>query len=261
MIGGSLMQGKTGLREKIGGIAARFAGAAAAPVGRLGPVLANLGGRLGDGQRDTERDPRKQTVNRITEVLNAKYSGPDAMFHALQPMMGFPGDVAVKLHQQVMRGIQYLAAMIPKDPGIHIMPSGSKWVPSHQDAVEFAHRYEAVMKPMQAIQRAVAGQGHPAATEALWTVWPALMTELATEAAHVASQNPRMTYEKGSVLSALYRTPMTGLQTPQVAVTLQGLFLPKPTPPAQGGSGGSSPGRPAAVNSRVAGSSVSALTQ
>jgi len=260
-IGATLTAGKLSLRDKIRGVVSKIG----QPLGRglreLGPVTAWLGASFIDGSQDPEKDTRQLAVNRIQEILGARYSAPDTLYTALEPLMGTPGDVAWKLHNHALGAINHLADRVPLDPGLDITPSGSKWTPEYSKALELAHRIEAVQDPLRAVARTIAGDGHQAATETLWLVYPALMGELASEAATNAS-TLKMSYEQGSTLSQLFRTPMTGLQEQVVVTAIQGLYLTQPQ--QVGGQGTPSPspgraGRPAAVRSPVAGSSVSAI--
>jgi hypothetical protein len=259
LIGAGAMVGRGALRQNIDGIVAKLGGPVGRGMQRMAPVTAVLGSRLfaGDDSPDPG-DTRTQASNRLTDVHRASLNAPDVAYAALEDIMGAPDDLAFKLHQSIVGGINYLSQMAPKDPGIDVTLSGSKWRPSAEQAVAFAHRIEAVTDPLKAIERSIQGGGHPAATEALWTIHGALMEELATS----YTANPaKMGYEAEARLAALLRL-QTGLRNPAVLTTMQGMYLPPPET-AQGASGSSpkASGRPAAVQSPVAGSSVSALTQ
>jgi hypothetical protein len=164
--------------------------------------------------------------------------------------------VAFKIHTAILTAVNHLAQMAPKDPGIDITLRGSNWRPSAEQSLAFAHRIEAVEDPLLAIVRTIQGDSHPAAAETLWAVHPAIMSEFAQE--FMASDHTDLTYEAEARMAQLLRIDV-GLRRPEVLATLQGMYLPKPQAPA-GQSGGGAPGRPAAVKSKVAGSSVSALT-
>jgi len=85
------------------------------------------------------------------------------------------------------------------------------------------------------------------------------MQEFAQEFMLTGAQG--MSYEAESRMAKLLRV-QTGLQRPEVLTALQGMYLPPPAPQGGGAPAGQSgtPGRPAAVQSPVAGSNVSALT-
>jgi hypothetical protein len=89
------------------------------------------------------------------------------------------GDIQFKAHQMVVGAMNHLAQMAPKDPGLDTTLRGSDHRPSVAESVAFAHRIEAVVDPMAAIERSVTGDTHPAATETLWAVWAPLMEEFA----------------------------------------------------------------------------------
>ncbi len=160
--------------------------------------------------------------------------------------------------------VKYLSDTAPKDPGIDVTASGSNWVPSFMKSDEWAHRYEAVTNPMGYVARVLQGEGSPAGVEALAARWGALLQETCTAAAEKDWSD--LSLEESRGLSMLFQQPITGLQHPDVVMMIQGNYLPKPEtagPTAGGKPGfGSNPtGRPPAVSSSIAGSSVSGLTQ
>ena len=255
VVNGTLMASKKNLELKINRLWSRLE-TGGPRLQKAAPVVAWLSRGFPSGDPDNEKDIRKQAANRIHDFHAAGGYGNDAAFLALEPLMGHEGDIAGKMHSQIRMALGHMMAATPKDPGLDITAHGSNWLPSHSQAVELAHRIEAVENPIAAIERAIQGEGHPAAAETLWAVYPNLMTAMAQEYA----ANPReMTYEEGSVVSQLFRVPMTGLQQPLVATALQGLYLPKPEQPQAAATGGGVGGRPAKVSTQVAGSSVSGL--
>jgi hypothetical protein len=261
-LGGALMAGKSGVQSNLSTILGKYGPSAGQTIKKMAPVTSYLSGRFISGERDDEKDVRQQAVNRIDEVIRAAQAGPDAMFSAVQGILGDPSDIGYKIHAFTNRALQYLVAAAPKDPGLDIDLRGSNWKPSYAQTAAFAHVMEAVMSPFNAIERALQGDGHPAATQALWDTYPAMMSHMAMEISFMQDKFDRVTYEGAGALSGLFRKPITGLQQPVVAASLQGLYLPKPpaAPQGSGGGGGGNPtGRPAAVQSAVAGSSVSGL--
>lgn len=254
-VGAVLLGGKTNLRGRIANLLAKHGEKVGRTVGKLAPVTTYLGSSLIGGDSDSG-DIREQAVRRANEVYQEAVSTPDKMFVALEPLLG-QGELALQMHQKYQQATQYLAQTAPKDPGIDVTMTGSKWQPSFTQAIEFAHRIEAVYSPMSAIERAMKGHGHQAATEALWHVYPALMSELAVEVMSHPERLQKLTYEQQRVYSDLFRVPLIGLQQPAVIATLQGNYLQAPSQPTPGG--GSPGGRPPAVRSQVAGSNVSAL--
>lgn len=261
VLDGTLMAAKQQIRQKVKQVVAKL-GVVGKGLKKLGPVTAYLAQSFPDGARDPETDPRKQAVNRITNILHTSIAAPDNSYLAVKPLLGHPSDVGGKIHDHVINAVSHLATTAPRDPGIDVTPFGSRWTPSFQQTVEFASRIEAVQNPLAAVERALRGDGNPAAADTLWQVWPAVMQELAAEYSNQAA-SMKLTYEKSSALSQLFRVPLSGLQNPVVVNTLQGLYLPQPTPQGKNSNAntGGAPGRPARVNSSVAGSSVSALTQ
>lgn len=257
-LGGMLMSGKLGVRNRLTKIVAAVGG----PLGRgalkMAPVTAYLSARWPTGEEDDEPDLRNRAHNRIDDVLRMASVAPDAAFVALEGLAGHPGDVQFKAHQMAVGAMNHLAEMAPKDPGTDTTLRGSNWRPSSEQSIAFAHRIEAVVDPMSAIERSVSGDTHPAATETLWAVWAPLMEEFAAE---FASAPRTLPFEAEARMAKLLRVQV-GLQQPVVLASLQGMYLPQPTPPGEG-TPSSTPnpgGRPAAVQSKVAGSSVAGLT-
>jgi hypothetical protein len=262
LLNGSLMASREGIRSRVRDIVAKHAAKTAGGITRLAPVTTYLGVSL-FGTEDAEPDVRRQTVNRINEMQRAAMIAPDAAFLAVEGLLGHPGDIGGKMHAAVVGAVNHLAQTAPRDPGLNTKMFKSEWTPAHHEVVAYAHRIEAVMNPLDAIARSIRGEGHPAATETLWIVWPSMMSHAAQELAYAAPQMSRLSYEKASGYSQLFRTPLTALQQPAIATAIQGMYLPRPEPAApRNGSRptGNAPGRPAAVQSPVAGSSVAGLT-
>lgn len=277
LLGATMLNGKLGIRSKMQNLVAKYGarvgqtvetyGAKAgltvaqghARSSDLGNVTDMLGRSFPSGAPDPETDPRKQAINRIREVTAMQATAPDATYLAMEHAMGHPSDVAWKIHSLVNGAVQYLGMTAPKDPGLNVHMFESNWTPSWTQTMEFAHRLEAVVDPLKAIARSLAGDGHPAATETLWTVWQAMMQQGTHEIGMATQQLNGITYERASAYSQLFRVPLTALQTPQIATLLQGLYLPKPEQGGQTSAPSKHPvGRPAAVQSSLAGSTPAA---
>lgn len=264
LTGGALVNGKMAARSKIGEALARFGRPVADAASKLGPVTAAMYSHFPGGQRDSEKDQGQLAVNRINEVHAAAYAAPDAMFSALRGFMGDPGDVAFKLRQKLVGGLEYLSQTAPKDPGINVSASGSDWAPSFRQIDDWFHRFEGVTNPMGYIARVLSGDGSPTGVEALAYQWGGLLDEARLAASQKDWSDLSLEEQRG--LSMLFQQPISGLQHPDVVMTIQGNYLPKPEtagPTAGGKPGfGSNPtGRPPAVSSSIAGSSVLNLTQ
>jgi hypothetical protein len=258
LIGASLAGGKAGVRNKLNTLTAKFGGRAGSAMKKLGPVTGYLAASWPFGEPDNDSNFRNQAHNRIGDVIRAAQSAPDAGYMAVEGILGHPGDIGFKVHQMLVGATAHLADMAPRDPGIDVTLRGSNWRPSAEQSLAFAHRLEAVTDPLVAIARTISGDGHPAAAESLWAVYPAIMSEFAQE--FMLADHTDLTYEAEARMAQLLRLDI-GLRRPEVLATVQGMYLPQPEPaqaPSRGTGG--PPGRPAAVQSPVAGSSVSALT-
>ncbi len=264
--GAAMMESRNTIKSRVRNIVAKYGVPTAGAMRSLGPPTAYLKAGFLTGEPDKETDPSRLAVNRIHELQSAAMAAPDAAFLAVQGMLGQPDDVAWKMHQHVVGTLNYLVSTLPRDPGTDTKMFGSNWSPQYHEAIALAHRLEAVQDPMAAITRAIAGDSHPAATEALWAVYPSVMNELAHELSVAAPNMKNLTYEQASAYSNLFRTPLTGLQQPVVVSTLQGMYMTGPQqsapPPGRptGGQSKQAPGRPAAVQSPLAGSSPGNLT-
>lgn len=260
----SLVAAKEGVRSKVRDVVAKYGTRIGSGAEKLGPVTAFLANSFPTGLPDAETDSRKRLVNRVNEMINVAGQAPDAMYLALQDTLGHEGDIAFKMHQAVVGSMNYLVEKAPKDPGIAINMFDSWWLPSHQQMVEFSHTAEATLAPMSAITRELRGDGHPAAVQALWDRWPAVMQEFSDELLYqVTTGQIKPTVSQASNYSRIFRVPLTGLQHPDVSALLQGMHAPPPQSNGPGQAGfGKNPqpvGRPPAVDSKVAGSSVAGL--
>lgn len=254
---------KANLGSKIRHLVAKYAEPTARRLSRLGPVTSYLSTRFLSSEVDREKDPRKQTLNRIKEVMAAAQNAPDTSYAAVSQlgMLGHPADLGFKTHAHTVKAIQHLADTAPKDPGTAMSFSGeSFWNPPVTDSMAWAHRYEAVLEPLKAIARMLSGDGHPAAVESLWYAWPATMAAVAEELVYAAPDVPLTRGGPGQILGL-----STGTRNPVIATALQGHYLPQPEEGQGQGQGGSQSsgrpsGRPGAVGPNpVANTNVTAL--
>lgn len=258
VLGGALMAGKDGIKEKVRRLVAKWGVPAANAAEGLRPVTSYLASSF-TGEKDSEKDVRVLAARRAAEIQQLAMTAPDISFSAFQGLMGASNDIAYKMHAAVVGAIQHLAQIAPRDNGLDTTMFGSNWTPAYHEAITFAHQLEAVQQPMAAVARILGGQGHPAAAVTMWQVWPAIMQELANEVATNAPRLQKLSHNQTRPYSTLMQQPLSGSQHPVVVTTLQGLYLPKPSAPAGGGGSGRPSGRPAAVQSPVAGSNVSSL--
>lgn len=244
-----------GIRETV----ARAAAKVGPGLNGVRPLTAYLGARGGRSADKTLYDGEGAKAL-MDEVYTTVQSAPDATYELMKGFMGQAGDLAFQLHSKVMNGLQYLADTAPKDPGIDVTASGSNWTPDAHQVNEWLHRYEATLEPMEYVKRIFSGDGHRAGVEALAWNWPAILSETQTEAMMKNWQD--MTESQNNALSILFQRPMTAAQNPDVVATIQGMYLQsmnQPQPKQDSRNTGGPPGRPAAVQSPVAGSNVSQL--
>jgi hypothetical protein len=254
-----LLGAKSSIADRVRSLVEKWGGSTARGIDALGPVTAYLSRSFPSGNKDTETNLTRQAANRVADIVNANMIAPDASFTALGGLMGHPADIAGKMHQQLLGALNYLMVTAPKDPGLDTRMFTSNWAPALSDAIALAHRLEAVQNPVGAIARAMAGGAHPAGTEALWSVWNATMQELSREVAFQSQSLANLNYQRASVYSNLFRTPMTALQQPLTVTALQGMYMNASRAAAAPTKSSRPVGRPAAVQSPVAGSNVAAL--
>ena len=275
MLMSSLMNGRAGLRSRITELFVKHGTKAGTTVEKLGPVGAVLAARItGDDEKKSRyADQRQLAKVRAQEFINLRGVANDVSYTAFEPFLAAPEDIALKLHTKWTGVINHLADVAPKDPGLSIRGFDSSWVPTYNEAREFAHRVEAAFEPLKAITRAIQGGGHPAAAETLWTAWPGVMATLAEELAFFPETLAKLSHSQLSAFSRLFRTPLSGFQVPEIALAAQAMYQPgaagNPYADNPDAGFGNSPqnlqpqgGRPpAAGRSEVAGSNVSRLTE
>ena len=226
----------------------------------LAPVTSYLSRSFPSGEPDTSTtDMRRLAARRVKEIMGAARVAPDTSFAAVQPLIAAPNNLGLAIHQQVVGGVQHLAATAPRDPGLaERMYGDSEWMPSQMEALELAYRMEAAQRPLDAIARQLMGDGHPAATDTLWKVWGGLMGRMQEESA--------LTPKDDSFTSDLAYSGLMGAQVgfsdPRILQRLQGMYLPPP-PQGQGQQPTGTPadgGRPPITGrTPAAGSNVSPL--
>jgi hypothetical protein len=265
VIGTSLVTAKDSLKRKIIDVVSKYAEPTGRAVDALGPVTAYLAQTFPDKRPDSETDIRKLARNRVNEISATAGAVPDAMYALVEPLLGHPSDAGWKLHNIVTFGLQQLVDQMPKDPGVSTKLNQSDWTPTHRESLALAHQLEALEAPLNALARALAGQGHPAATAMLSAVMPGMMAEAANQTmVQQAASTKAVSYSRANAFSSAFGIPASGFAQPNVILAIQGQYLPKPQSPAppsrsSRGASGSAGGRPPAVNSSVAGSSVGGL--
>jgi hypothetical protein len=253
IIGASLVNSKSNVRSTMTNIFAKYGQGASNVVSKLGPVTSFLSVSFPSGEEDKEKDIRQLALNRVDELRAVASVANDASFSAVQPLLDMPGDIAYKIHSTLLNGVTTMLGFAPRDPGLATNMFNSYWKPTHAEALRLASAMEAVLSPMQSIQRLINGDGDITAADALWSIWPEHMAEAATELANNAQYLNNLTREQSSALGRLFRVPLNGFQQPEVIAQLQSYFLPKPPesngPPPSKMPTGNPSGRPAAVTS------------
>lgn len=266
LLNATLMEGKLGARSKVLDVIEKATGPAQKAAYKAAPVMSYLAVSFPSGKKDPEIDPRKRAVNRMREFTAASQVAPDALFTAFRKVLGHPGNIAYKMATHIQQGMAYLVSQMPKDPGTNRKGLESKWQPSHQEVDKFAHQVAAFLHPTEAMYRMLQGRAHPAATDILKVCWSALTNELGSAMAQHPEVFHKANYRTNTALSQLFGN-FSALSQSEIVLAIQSTFMP----PQQAGFGnqpgrapgfGRSPhavGRPAAVQSEVAGASPSNL--
>ncbi len=255
------MSARVAARTQISEMVAKFAGPTAKGISSLGPVSAYLSRAFPSGKKDKATDLGDLAKNRVRDLTSAAIGAPNATYAAVQPIIGIPGDVALKVHQHVNQTLAHTVQNAPKDPGFDPRGTKSGWKPSAADGLALAYRLEALQHPLDAIARLLGGDVHPAAIDALRANWPALLGATAEELMDRSHTLNDLPPDRAAGHSALLGNPMSGLDVPENALALQAMYQPgasdarQPQP-----QGGGTVGRPPkAGRSSVAGSNVSSL--
>lgn len=246
-------------------------------IGRTRQIIAKYGTKAGKGLRDlapvtsylsrsfpsgdpdnSTKDLRKLALRRTKEILAAAQSAPNNSFAAIQPLVAAPNNIALAIHNQVVGGVQHLAATAPRDPGLATRLFSTDWTPTQQQAMELAYRLEAAQRPLDALARHLMGDGHPASADTLWKVWSGLMNNASVETS-LAAPDIEPSFAADRAYSGLMSTPI-GFSDPRILASIQGMYLPKPQQQAAPTGTPQDGGRPPATGRNpVAGSDVSKL--
>ena len=265
MVSAAAMESRAIIRSKIAKVVAKFGGPSGRAASKLAPVTSYLTTALVSGKKDkSSSDVGQLAKNRLGELAGAATVAPNTVYHALQPIIGVPGDVGLGVHTHINAALQHALASVAKDPGTSPRGTGSDWKPSPMEAIAMAYRLEALQKPLDAMARALSGDVHPDAIDTLHTSWPALSAALANELSGASTDG--LSPERLNGYSALMGAPMSGLAVPDSIIALQGMYLPgasqarQPMSQTQQQEQPGQVGRPPkAGQSTIAGSNVGSL--
>jgi hypothetical protein len=231
---------------------------AARALRRVGPVSENLRRSVMDSEEPAGRPKnatnRELAKERMDEMARLAPQINDIAYSAVEPVMGASPEVALAMSQRLVSNFQHMFSAAPRDPGGTHVGLKSGWLPSETQALTMASVMEAVMAPMDALDRMLQGDGDPAAAEALWACYPSLMEEAASRLVEKLPElQDKTDLATRAALSTAFRVPLDGLLTQQSIVALQATFGPPAPqqmgPPSPGNSNPKPNGRPPAVNS------------
>lgn len=259
----SAMEARSVVRKKIAGMVAKFGGPVGKGMTKLGPVTSYLTTSFPSGKSDkSSTDLGQLAKSRLNELAAATVTAPDTAYHAVQPIIGVPGNIGQGIHAHTNAALQHIIQNAPKDAGMSPRGTKSDWKPSPTEAISLAYRLEALQHPLDAMARALGGEVHPDGIDAVHANWPALSSALAEELMGQTDKIDKLSPERLNGYSALLGAPMSGLSVPASVIALQGLYMPGAAQARQP-QGQEQPGEagrpPKAGRSTVAGSNVNSL--
>lgn len=249
--------GILGLRGRVG---ARLRGALARHGGRIGTTIERSAvslpavledNALSDNPRSA-KGLRQLTLARVEEIGRIAPTIEDTAYAATAKLADQHPELADVARETMVRAVQYLAEMMPKNPGTVIVAGRDVWEPSSVQARDFGERYHAVMNPLDIVDDFLTGGVTPVAVHAFAAVYPALYGEVVDEAQRMLpSALPDMDRAERAKFSWLTGIQTDGSQTPEFTSFLQSQLAAAPTSgpggvPPPGTSPG--PGRPGGVS-------------
>jgi hypothetical protein len=217
---------RAAITKQIKDLVVRYGESAASGLAKTTPLTAILSRPLlgGDEETGTQEDLALRRMEELYRILPAT---ADAMYSVLAPLSQETGlPFAQGLAGHVNQSVQKLAAAMPKDNGLTVLMGKSQWRPSLDQIETLSAVLEASQDPWAAIERQLAGEGSPAAADALWDQWPATMNELRTEVFMNLDKLSKLPYNRVLALSTTLRAPFDSLLTPENLSALQSTFIP-----------------------------------
>jgi hypothetical protein len=262
---GTLLAGVAGAKANIVG---RIAGAVtkyAPGVGRglktIGPRIEPLAVRL-DGVVDGKYDKKEMFTRRADEIRNAGPGLNDALFMAVEPMMGNHPEFAKAVMDSAITAFNGLISFLPRDPGTAFSRLKSLWKPSDLQVAQFEKAYKVFHDPTSTIEEILmSGNADVTTVEALKTMYPSLYNELQYKMMDRLSTpgfNESLSYSDQARLSILLGIPIHSSFTPRSIAQTQSMYISalqnrQSIPPSDGSGKG---GRPTKSEPPTAGQSL-----
>lgn len=258
---GALLGGVPGLF-----VAAEVSGARAAVMGRVRRAVASIAPRTGraiqkaspaltrlmtapDGTRE-KGTPQEIALRRFDETARNAVGAPDATFEAVRHVIPAGVDAAAGIQHKAIAITNYLASVMPKDPGTAQAQLKSFWKPSNEQIQKFASQHLAATDPLAAIDYLAEGNIDLDMATSLRQNYPALFEEFRREFMQALPSKGDMPHGQLMAYTVMLGLPMHGLQTPEnIAYFQTEVHGPKSDGPEPSTPPTFSPGAPPARSS------------
>lgn len=168
------------------------------------------------GLPDSEKDLRKAALNRSREILAMQDSVRDISYSLLRDHAKDNPEFIHAVHNALSGGVEWLAKRVPQDPGGAMRLGKSSWMPTEAQMHELATILNVYHSPLDAMNRMLSGEVDPAASDAMWALYPGMMKEAAREAEMIVQEHgDNMTLAQVAGLSQAFRMPMDSLLYPE----------------------------------------------
>lgn len=239
---GSVRQSAAAATQKAAKVAEAVLGKASKATTRTAPLAVLAAARFADSDAKQPKTLADAYHARSKEIAMAQ-ANPMATRQRLHDgLAGFwAADplLADKMESLAQARIDFLAAKMPKNPGVGSLLTKSRYTPSDQAIARWGRYVEAAENPMSVLDSLADGTMTKEGVETLQTLYPAMYSAVKLE---ILKQAPKLEaslpYDREVMLSAFMGVPVNGLMQPQSIALLQSTFAPteQEQPP---------PGRPA----------------
>jgi hypothetical protein len=149
----------------------------------------------------------------------------DQIARQLEPIAAVSPVLADRIEATQARKLEYLAAALPKSPGLGMQIGRDTWRPSDFEIAAFARKVAAVEDPASVIERVADGSLTPEDAEALRSVYPELFADMRRQIVErLPELREGLPYQRRLMLSIFFGVPVDPAMEPSVLGILQGHF-------------------------------------
>lgn len=209
-------------------------------------ILANatLGPEDPSETRDKGLTPYQKRERELRRALANMPTTEAKMHEALAPVRSFDMQLADLMYQTSMRRLNFLAAKLPKNPGIGSrVQDWEDYRPAAYEQMRFARYVAATEDPLSVLKSLETGTITPEEVEALEVVYPELFNyTVATIIQYLPQLQRDLPYDKKVQLSILFKVPIDSSTRPEFVKSMQALYAERnaqkqaqsaPRPPAK----------------------------